>query len=82
MGIYYPLSSLTGGDVMRTFIASFHQENHIDSMQVQKLTASEFIEAGASGFRRLFELEKNVGSFVFFDQKWRRTPFPSHPSIS
>ncbi|MFJ7859007.1 hypothetical protein ACIQZM_14045 [Peribacillus sp. NPDC097206] len=44
-------------------------------MQVQKLTASEFIEAGASGFRRLFELEKNAGSFVFFDQNWRRTPF-------
>ncbi|MGE7602870.1 cytosolic protein [Peribacillus sp. NPDC097675] len=52
---------------MNTFIVSFHQEDNIDSMQVQKLTSSEFIEARTRGFRRLFELDTNVGSFVFFD---------------
>lgn len=52
---------------MNTFIVGFHQEDNIDSMQVQKLTSSEFVEARERGFRRLFELDTNVGGFVFFD---------------
>ncbi|WP_350298903.1 cytosolic protein [Peribacillus frigoritolerans] len=52
---------------MNTFIVGFHQEDNVDSMQVQKLTAAEFEKATSRGFRRLFELDTNIGYFVFFD---------------
>ncbi|MFE4352793.1 cytosolic protein [Peribacillus butanolivorans] len=52
---------------MNTFIVSFHQEDNVDSMQVQKLTTAEFEKSASRGFRRLFELDTNMGSFVFFD---------------
>ena len=52
---------------MNTFIVSFHQEDNVDSMQVQKLTSEEFEQASSNGFRRLFELETNFGAMVFFD---------------
>ncbi|AZV59680.1 cytosolic protein [Peribacillus frigoritolerans] len=52
---------------MNTFIVGFHQEDNVDSMQVQKLTSAEFEKATARGFRRLFELDTNIGYFVFFD---------------
>ncbi|MCM3166698.1 cytosolic protein [Peribacillus frigoritolerans] len=52
---------------MNTFIVGFHQEDNVDSMQVQKLTSAEFEKATSRGFRRLFELDTNMGYFVFFD---------------
>ncbi|UZD44621.1 cytosolic protein [Peribacillus frigoritolerans] len=52
---------------MNTFIVGFHQEDNVDSMQVQKLTSAEFEKATTRGFRRLFELDTNIGYFVFFD---------------
>ncbi|GAA1374118.1 MULTISPECIES: hypothetical protein [Peribacillus] len=52
---------------MNTFIVGFHQEDNVDSMQVQKLTSPEFEKATSRGFRRLFELDTNIGYFVFFD---------------
>lgn len=52
---------------MNTFIVGFHQEDNLDSMQVQKLTSAEFEKATSRGFRRLFELDTNMGYFVFFD---------------
>ncbi|MGE7184442.1 cytosolic protein [Peribacillus sp. NPDC006672] len=52
---------------MNTFIVGFHQEDNVDSMQVQKLTAAEFEKTTSRGFRRLFELDTNIGYFVFFD---------------
>ncbi|TKH02493.1 cytosolic protein [Peribacillus simplex] len=52
---------------MNTFIVGFHQEDNVDTMQVQKLTAAEFEKATSRGFRRLFELDTNIGYFVFFD---------------
>ncbi|MCY8940107.1 cytosolic protein [Peribacillus frigoritolerans] len=52
---------------MNTFIVGFHQEDNVDSMQVQKLTSAEFEKATSRGFRRLFELDTNIGYFVFFD---------------
>ncbi|MCK2005908.1 cytosolic protein [[Brevibacterium] frigoritolerans] len=52
---------------MNTFIVGFHQEDNVDSMQVQKLTSVEFEKATSRGFRRLFELDTNIGYFVFFD---------------
>ncbi|PJN91764.1 cytosolic protein [Bacillus sp. mrc49] len=52
---------------MKTFIVGFHQEDNVDSMQVQKLTAAEFEKTTSRGFRRLFDLDTNIGYFVFFD---------------
>ncbi|MEY8757166.1 cytosolic protein [Peribacillus frigoritolerans] len=52
---------------MNTFIVGFHQEDNVDSMQVQKLTSAEFEKATSRGFRRLFELDTNIGYLVFFD---------------
>ena len=52
---------------MNTFIVGFHQEDNVDSMQVQKLTSAEFEKSTSRGFRRLFDLDTNIGYFVFFD---------------
>ncbi|MET1179091.1 cytosolic protein [Peribacillus simplex] len=52
---------------MNTFIVGFHQEDNVDSMEVQKLTSAEFEKSTSRGFRRLFELDTNIGYFVFFD---------------
>jgi hypothetical protein len=52
---------------MNSFIVSFHQEDNVDAMQVQKLTEADFEKATAGGTRQLFELDTNVGFFVFFD---------------
>jgi len=52
---------------MKSFNVSFHQEDNVDVMQIQKLTEQEFSTSTARGTRRLFELDTNVGYFVFFD---------------
>ncbi|AZV43162.1 cytosolic protein [Peribacillus asahii] len=52
---------------MNTFIVGFHQEDNVDSMQVQKLTEAEFEKSTSGGIRRLFELDTNIGFFVFLD---------------
>jgi hypothetical protein len=52
---------------MNSFVVSFHQEDHVDAMQIQKLTEEDFEKATAGGTRHLFELDTNVGFFVYFD---------------
>jgi hypothetical protein len=52
---------------MKSFVVGFHQEDHVDSMQIQKLSQEDFDKATAGGTRHLFELDTNVGFFVFFD---------------
>jgi hypothetical protein len=52
---------------MQSFVVSFHQEDNVDSMQVQKLNHEDFEKATEGGTRHLFELDTNVGLFVFFD---------------
>ncbi|MDR4949098.1 cytosolic protein [Neobacillus cucumis] len=52
---------------MKSFIVGFHQEDNVDSMQIQKLNQQEFENATAGGTRQLFELDTNIGFFVFFD---------------
>jgi hypothetical protein len=56
-----------GGDHMNSFIVSFHQEDNVDAMQIQKLNEEDFNKATEGGTRHLFELDTNVGFFVFFD---------------
>ena len=52
---------------MKSFVVSFHQEDHVDTMQIQKLNQEEFTKATERGTRHLFELDTNIGLFVFFD---------------
>jgi hypothetical protein len=52
---------------MQSFIVNFHQEDNVDAMQIQKLNEDDFTKATAGGTRHLFELDTNVGFFVFFD---------------
>ncbi|MEH7439058.1 cytosolic protein [Neobacillus drentensis] len=52
---------------MKSFIVGFHQEDNVDSMQIQKLSQEEFGKATEGGTRHLFELDTNIGLFVFFD---------------
>jgi hypothetical protein len=52
---------------MQSFVVSFHQEDNVDSMQIQKLNQEDFDKATAGGTRHLFELDTNIGFFVFFD---------------
>lgn len=52
---------------MKSFIVSFHQEDNVDAMQIQKLNQEEFEKATEGGTRHLFEIDTNIGLFVFFD---------------
>jgi hypothetical protein len=52
---------------MQSFVVSFHQEDHVDAMQIQKLNKEDFDKATEGGTRHLFELDTNIGLFVFFD---------------
>lgn len=52
---------------MKSFVVGFHQEDNVDSMQIQKLNQEEFGKATEGGTRHLFELDTNIGLFVFFD---------------
>ena len=52
---------------MKSFIVGFHQEDNVDSMQIQKLNQEDFDKATEGGTRQLFELDTNIGLFVFFD---------------
>ncbi len=52
---------------MKSFVVSFHQEDHVDSMQIQKLNEDDLYKATEGGTRHLFELDTNIGFFVFFD---------------
>jgi hypothetical protein len=52
---------------MNSFSVEFHKEDQTDTMTVQKLSEEDFHTATEGGTRHLFELDTNVGFFVFFD---------------
>ncbi|WP_043930754.1 hypothetical protein [Bacillus sp. EB01] len=52
---------------MQSFVVSFHQEDKVDAMQIQKLNEEDYNKATEGGTRHLFELDTNIGFFVFFD---------------
>lgn len=52
---------------MKSFVVGFHQEDNVDAMQIQKLSKEDFDKASEGGTRHLFELDTNIGFFVFFD---------------
>ena len=52
---------------MKSFTVQFHKEDQIDSMTVQKLSEDDFNTVTEGGTRHLFELDSNIGFFIFFD---------------
>ena len=52
---------------MKSFTVQFHKEDQTDSMTVQKLSEEDFNTVTEGGTRHLFELDTNIGFFVFFD---------------
>src|SRR3954470_1361352 len=52
---------------MQSFVVGFHQEDKVDAMQIQKLNEEDYTKATEGGTRHLFELDTNIGFFVFFD---------------
>lgn len=52
---------------MNSFVVSFHKEDNVDAMQIQKLNEEDFQKATEGGTRHLFDIDTNMGFFVFFD---------------
>ena len=52
---------------MKSFTVQFHKEDQTDSMTVQKLNEDDFNNLTEGGTRHLFELDTNIGFFIFFD---------------
>ena len=52
---------------MKSFNVTFHKEDNVDNMQIQKLNDEEYHNATIGGTRHLFEIDTNIGFFVFFD---------------
>ena len=52
---------------MKEFTVSFHAEDGVDQMIVQKLSEEDFNRVTSGGTRQLFELDTNIGFFIYFD---------------
>jgi hypothetical protein len=52
---------------MKSFKVNFHAEDKVGQMTVQKLGEADFERVTEGGTRHLFELDTNIGFFVFFD---------------
>ncbi|MED5102620.1 cytosolic protein [Niallia circulans] len=52
---------------MKEFTVNFHVEDGVDQMIVQKLSEDDFNRVTSGGTRQLFELDTNIGFFIYFD---------------
>lgn len=52
---------------MKSFSVHFHAEDQFSEITVQKLSEEDFHVVTEGGTRHLFELDTNIGFFVFFD---------------
>ena len=52
---------------LKSFTVNFHQEDNAKATTVHKLSEEDFNKATEKGTRHLFDLDTNVGFFVFFD---------------
>ena len=52
---------------MQSFRVQFHKEDQVDEMNVNKLSEEDFNRMTEGGTRHLFELDTNIGFFVYFD---------------
>ena len=56
-----------GRNRMKSFTVQFHKEDQTDNMTVDKLSEEDFNQLTEGGTRHLFEVDTNIGFFVFFD---------------
>lgn len=56
-----------GGQKLKSFTVQFHSEDQLSDIHVQKLNEDDFNRVTEVGTRHLFELDTNLGLFVFFD---------------
>lgn len=61
------VSETNRGFNMKSFTVNFHKEDQVDKMVVNKLNEEDFHLATEGGTRHLFELDTNIGFFVYFD---------------
>lgn len=52
---------------MQTLTVNFHQQDQVNPMVVQKLNEEDFNKSTEGGTRQLFELDTNIGFFIYFD---------------
>jgi hypothetical protein len=52
---------------VKSFTVEFHKEDQVEAMKVNKLNEEDFNTATEGGTRHLFELDTNVGFFIYFD---------------
>lgn len=52
---------------MKTFTVNFHKEDQVEAMKIDKLSEEDFNRVTEGGTRHLFELDTNIGFFVYFD---------------
>jgi len=52
---------------MKSYQVDFHHEDQVEQMTVLKLTEQDFDHATNGGARQLFELDTNLGLFIFLD---------------
>ncbi|WP_453991852.1 cytosolic protein [Bacillus nitroreducens] len=52
---------------MKSITVSFHKEDGVEAMEVNILEEEDFNRVTEGGTRHLFELDTNIGFFVFFD---------------
>jgi hypothetical protein len=52
---------------VKSFTVNFHKEDQVEAMKVQKLNEEDFNLVTEGGTRHLFELDTNIGFFIYFD---------------
>ncbi|MFB6466182.1 cytosolic protein [Cytobacillus sp. Hz8] len=52
---------------MKAFTVNFHKEDQVEAMKINKLNEEDFNRVTEGGTRHLFELDTNIGFFVYFD---------------
>lgn len=53
--------------LVKSFSVQFHKEDQVDAMNIQKLNEEDYHKVTEGGTRHLFELDTNIGFFVYFD---------------
>ncbi|MET3695869.1 hypothetical protein SAMN05877753_102602 [Bacillus oleivorans] len=52
---------------MKSLTVNFHAEDAVETMNVKIMEEDDFNKVTENGTRHLFELDTNIGFFVFFD---------------
>ncbi|PKG23390.1 cytosolic protein [Niallia nealsonii] len=52
---------------MKEYTVEFHKEDGMGNIVVTKLNEEDFNTATSGGTRQLFELDTNIGFFIYFD---------------